>query len=746
MPIAESLSTIDALVKALPEVYQPIFGHPEFSPHASRQSEDRLAYIVAIHDALAERLGRRVRVLDLGCAQGFFTLNLAARGAIVHGVDFADANIAVCRALAGEHPHFDAVFEFGRIEDVIPRLPAGSIDLVLGLSVFHHIVFQSGIASTRQLIAWIAERAGVGVFEMALPSEPLYWAAAQPGDPRVLLSGYGHVYEMARHGTHLSTVARPLYIASRDARPEFAAIAGEASVSPISDAGPIPSAQCRDDGTPRFHVRPFNDGTDWDAVAAREGAGGIEAETRLFLAMQLEPGDLVVDLAPGAGFVALAAATEPARPHVLCLVDSEAQRAALARAADDADAHIETVIQDASGGSVLMRLVRERAIQPHRIVVHADADAVVQWGARFAALSDGGEVLAWCVGGARDAGRRAAARTVLHTSHFTARQLAESNEGVVLVEAPADADEYIAIHRSVLDEPSDDIFPAATSDVSHQASGVSVRTETSGDEVRPQAVSRWPGFHFIAPFCRTGYGVSGACILMSLVRLGAPVSFFPLGTLDRTMFAFDGLDGALDRQDDFDPMLPSVRLSQQFDLAMHVGRGPRIGFPIFELNRFSARARHHLAAQDRLLVCSEWARGILLENGLWRSPIHVVPLGVDRMMFNERIGSRAGARGDRIPPGRQARAAQGTARAAGRVRSRLRTVRQGPAGARLSQSVPERGRVRRGDRSLPRIAHGVAHHAPRHAAAHASRCRATDGKRRLRRLRIACRGLESRGA
>ncbi|WP_261370573.1 class I SAM-dependent methyltransferase [Xanthomonas citri] len=73
-------SSIADLVAALPEKYQPIFGHPEISDGSSRGCEDRLEVILDVVDHLRTALGRPIRVLDLGCAQGYFSLNLAARG------------------------------------------------------------------------------------------------------------------------------------------------------------------------------------------------------------------------------------------------------------------------------------------------------------------------------------------------------------------------------------------------------------------------------------------------------------------------------------------------------------------------------------------------------------------------------------------------------------------------------------------------------------------------------------------
>jgi O-antigen chain-terminating methyltransferase len=95
---------IAELVHRLPEVYQPILGHPELSERVSRGCSDRLDDIARIYRALETQLGRPLRVLDLGCAQGFFSLSLADLGATVLGVDYLAANIDVCQALAAERP------------------------------------------------------------------------------------------------------------------------------------------------------------------------------------------------------------------------------------------------------------------------------------------------------------------------------------------------------------------------------------------------------------------------------------------------------------------------------------------------------------------------------------------------------------------------------------------------------------------------------------------------------------------
>ena len=208
------MGKIKEIVQALPEIYQPIYGHSELSTKTSRACFDRMTSINLVCDALSDSLKKPLRVLDLGCAQGFFSLSLAERGAIVHGIDYLEQNIQVCNALQSDFPHLRLSFNQARIEDEINQLKDGEYDLVLGLSVFHHLIHGSGLDEAINLIRKISERTSVGLFELALNTEPVYWGASLPSDPRQLLSGYRFVRKQGMFPTHLSDILRPLYVCS----------------------------------------------------------------------------------------------------------------------------------------------------------------------------------------------------------------------------------------------------------------------------------------------------------------------------------------------------------------------------------------------------------------------------------------------------------------------------------------------------------------------------------------------------
>jgi len=205
---------IAARVGALPERYQPIFGHPEMDEGVARNCVDRLVEIQRVVDALREVLGRPVRILDLGCAQGFFAFSLASRGDEVTGVDRLDVNVELCRALAGEHAGLPVQFIQADAADVLANVQPGSYDIVLALSVLHHMCHERGAEPIARLLGDVASSIEVLLAEVAVREEPLYWAAAQPADPRGLFAAYPFVHDVTWHATHLSAIERPLIFAS----------------------------------------------------------------------------------------------------------------------------------------------------------------------------------------------------------------------------------------------------------------------------------------------------------------------------------------------------------------------------------------------------------------------------------------------------------------------------------------------------------------------------------------------------
>jgi len=395
----------------------------------------------------------------------------------------------------------------------------------------------------------------------------------------------------------------------------------------------LESAQRRDDGTPRFHIPAQPLHVAWRDAVETEHSAGVLAELRLFLDAQLEAGDALVDVAPGFGFVALSAVTAPiGLPSVFVLNDDTGTLPLLQAAARDVGGWLDEFVHADLSNDRFVTVVADRIAIEGRVFVHANAISLPPVLQSLNALLVLGRVVAICLSPSVDASEAAHAEAcaLLQSVGFGIHEMRDADGEPSL----------FATDNWPLGTPVIAIAGAATEQV----------VAESAMEVRTPAVARTPVsaptsvapissgcFSFIAPYCRTGYGVVGAHLLREFTQLGVPVAYFPLGNVDRSIVKNDQLSAAMARQGAFDDAAPSVRLSQQFDLALHVGRGPRIGFPIFELDSFNASERHHLERQDRLLVTCEWARTVLLENGIWRTPIDIVPLGVDRTVFNEQV-------------------------------------------------------------------------------------------------------------
>lgn len=152
--------------------------------------------------------------------------------------------------------------------------------------------------------------------------------------------------------------------------------------------------------------------------------------------------------------------------------------------------------------------------------------------------------------------------------------------------------------------------------------------------------------NLICPINFLSYGISSTHIVHELINLGHEVALFPIGKPECHFRHADSIRKAISNADSFSTSAPCVRLYHQFDLSMFVGKGTHIGFPIFELDTFTDKEKHHLSSCDRLFVCSNWAKDVIIKNidSLDGEDAHVftqvVPLGVDTSVFTPIISKR----------------------------------------------------------------------------------------------------------
>jgi 2-polyprenyl-3-methyl-5-hydroxy-6-metoxy-1,4-benzoquinol methylase len=100
------------------------------------------------------------RVLDCGCGSGYYSIQLAALGALVHGVDISRSGIELARRRASPYGFEKKVsFSISSLE----QLPFGenSFDFLFGMDILHHVDLVRAIPELKRIL----KPGGIAVFK-----------------------------------------------------------------------------------------------------------------------------------------------------------------------------------------------------------------------------------------------------------------------------------------------------------------------------------------------------------------------------------------------------------------------------------------------------------------------------------------------------------------------------------------------------------------------------------------------------
>ena len=142
-----------------------------------------------------------------------------------------------------------------------------------------------------------------------------------------------------------------------------------------------------------------------------------------------------------------------------------------------------------------------------------------------------------------------------------------------------------------------------------------------------------------APINNTGYGIASYNIIKELSKNNT-IGYFPIGN---TLFQSDEdkefLSNIYKNGLYLDASAPFLKIWHQFDLSQRIGKGKYYALSFFELDTFNNQELIHLNIPDVLFVTSDWGKSILEKHNI-KTPIEVIPLGVDRNIFNENLNSK----------------------------------------------------------------------------------------------------------
>lgn len=136
---------------------------------------------------------------------------------------------------------------------------------------------------------------------------------------------------------------------------------------------------------------------------------------------------------------------------------------------------------------------------------------------------------------------------------------------------------------------------------------------------------------------QTGYGITSFNIYKSLKKLDTDITLFPISNIqldDNTQSPLIIED--INKQNSFNNNNPCFKIWHQFDLATRIGNGLFSALTFFETDTLKPVEIHMINNLDFIFVASEWAKKILLDNGV-KIPIYVSRLGIDPEIFNNQV-------------------------------------------------------------------------------------------------------------
>lgn len=207
--VDDRLTKIRELVSRV-EPYQPLYGITGIIDEPKRSSKDRC-------NSILNSLGKDItglRVLDVGSSLGYTSFYMADRGAVVQAWESNVNNAEVAKHVRGVNGvPVDLLVKELNI-DTAKTIKTNQFDVVIVLSVFHHLIHEQGLESTKKIVGELLQKAPILIVELAKKGEDpkLWWDTAQPDDELEIIEGLDvEVEKIGDFGNHLSNKTRPIY-------------------------------------------------------------------------------------------------------------------------------------------------------------------------------------------------------------------------------------------------------------------------------------------------------------------------------------------------------------------------------------------------------------------------------------------------------------------------------------------------------------------------------------------------------
>ena len=209
------MQSIEQMVNELSCFYQKVYGHPEYDGSGSTPCENREIIFKKIISDLQKKTGKiDLKVLDIGCAQGYFCFALNEIGCKTTGVDFLQENVDFCNAINEENGSPSKFLQGELSLEFANQIKENEYDVVLCLNVLHHVALHHDFKYAREVLEIIASKVKIIIIEMAIKEEPVYWCKNLPIKYEEWFQNIKFFNEIVFTSTALSNVERPTIVCS----------------------------------------------------------------------------------------------------------------------------------------------------------------------------------------------------------------------------------------------------------------------------------------------------------------------------------------------------------------------------------------------------------------------------------------------------------------------------------------------------------------------------------------------------
>ena len=138
--------------------YSPV-DHVPFEPVLGKEKRSENSYWYAAELAVRYFKSSDQRLLDFGCGQGYYAMQYAKIGYLVHGFDISPSNVDCAKQLARTYNYETRTnFSVGAAESL--DYPDEFFDMIIGMDILHHVEIEQAIAECVRVL----KPGGVGIF------------------------------------------------------------------------------------------------------------------------------------------------------------------------------------------------------------------------------------------------------------------------------------------------------------------------------------------------------------------------------------------------------------------------------------------------------------------------------------------------------------------------------------------------------------------------------------------------------